>query len=138
MSDQIWRIQGSGNAYTPDEMACITRAAQAFLDVVSAVGAPESHHGVALDDLLVLPGSIEVTWPQPGDATARPGILAAMDRRADADRASATVVVRLAPCEVCGFRDWPEGGMRAARDIHMRDHQTTAETLARRASSPTL
>jgi hypothetical protein len=74
MSGQIWHIQGPGNAYTPEEMARITRAAQAFLDVVSAVGAPKSHHGVVLDDLVVLPGSIEVTWPQPGDATASGGI----------------------------------------------------------------
>jgi hypothetical protein len=26
------------------------------------------------------------------------------------------------PCEVCGFSDWPEGGMHAARSIHVRQH----------------
>jgi len=30
--------------------------------------------------------------------------------------------VPLPPCEVCGFSDWPEGGMHAARSIHMRQH----------------
>lgn len=29
----------------------------------------------------------------------------------------------LDPCPVCGFGDWPEGGMHAARSIHMRAHE---------------
>jgi hypothetical protein len=29
----------------------------------------------------------------------------------------------LPPCEVCGFSAWPEGGMHAARSIHMRQHE---------------
>jgi hypothetical protein len=28
----------------------------------------------------------------------------------------------LPPCPVCGFGDWPEGGMHAARNIHIRSH----------------
>jgi len=27
------------------------------------------------------------------------------------------------PCPICGFGDWPEGGMRAARSIHLRAHE---------------
>ena len=65
MSDQTWHITAPGNAYTPAEVAHITRAAQAFLKVVSVIGAPKAYHSVVLDDLVVLPGSIEVTWPQP-------------------------------------------------------------------------
>lgn len=31
--------------------------------------------------------------------------------------------VVLPPCPVCGFENWPEGGMHAARSIHMRGHK---------------
>jgi hypothetical protein len=33
------------------------------------------------------------------------------------------VVVELPACEVCGFSNWPVGGMHAARSIHMRQHE---------------
>lgn len=33
----------------------------------------------------------------------------------------------LDPCPVCGFADWPEGGMHAARSIHMRAHERAGE-----------
>lgn len=35
-------------------------------------------------------------------------------------------LVVLPPCEVCGFKAWPEGGMHAARSIHMRAHERRA------------
>ena len=38
--------------------------------------------------------------------------------------------VALPACPVCGFADWPEGGMHAARSIHMQTHER--ETLIQR------
>ena len=35
--------------------------------------------------------------------------------------------VTLPPCEVCGFDGWPDGGMFAARSIHMRAHERRGE-----------
>jgi len=113
MSTQVWRIQAPGNCYTPAEAAHVVRAAHAFGEIIAAVGAPTAFHEVLIDGLQVIPQSIVVDWPQPGDA-----------------------VIQLAPCEVCGFSDWPAGGMHAARSIHMHNHKITAETMARRASSP--
>lgn len=37
---------------------------------------------------------------------------------------------QLAPCPICGRKDWPEGGQHAARNIHMRSHENTAERRA--------
>jgi hypothetical protein len=37
--------------------------------------------------------------------------------------------VVLPPCEVCGFSDWPEGGMHAARSIHMRQHERAQDPV---------
>lgn len=31
--------------------------------------------------------------------------------------------VLLSPCPICGFGEWPAGGMHAARLIHLRAHE---------------
>lgn len=101
MTVQDWNISGPISfAYTVAEVAQIARAAQAFQAALAEVGGSRAVHLVSLSNINVLDGAAKVTWPQPGDA-----------------------VIQLAPCEVCGFKDWPEGGMRAARSIHVRGHQ---------------
>ena len=106
MSVQEWDIHAPTDwVYAGPEIAVIVSAVQQFQAVMSA--------GLMAKD----PRGIAVTLHGIGVA------------------AIEAAVVHLDPCEVCGFEDWPEGGMHAARNIHMRDHEVTAETMARRASS---
>jgi hypothetical protein len=102
-----WDIHGpSEYAWTPDEVAQVVRAAQAFHAALpNATG--KLHHTVTLHGVGVLPASVPVDWPQPGDP-----------------------VIQLAPCPICGRKDWPEGGQHAARNIHMRTHENTADRRA--------
>ena len=101
-----WSISGPlGYAFTPEECAQIARAAQAFQAALPTAGG-FLDHPVRVDGLGVVDSTIKVDWPQPGDA-----------------------VIQLAPCEVCGFRDWPEGGMHAARSIHMRAHERQGQCI---------
>jgi uncharacterized membrane protein YcjF (UPF0283 family) len=39
------------------------------------------------------------------------------------------VTVILPPCPVCGWGDWPEGGMHAARYMHLNAHERRGETV---------
>lgn len=62
-----WRISGPDNfIWTPDEIAQISRAAQAFVEALpNAEG--KLKHFVSLHEIGVLDGSVRVTWKQPGD-----------------------------------------------------------------------
>lgn len=40
-------------------------------------------------------------------------------------------MTQLEPCPICGLADWPEGGMHAARAIHMRAHERIGERTTR-------
>jgi hypothetical protein len=67
MTSPEWHISCPGDyAWTPEEAAQIVRAAQAFRDALpNAKG--RLYHRVHVNDVGVLPGNIEVTWPQPVD-----------------------------------------------------------------------
>ena len=71
MSGADWNISGPIDfVWTPAEIAQIARAAQAFQAML-----PDDKgivHFVRIDGLGVLDGSVEVTWPQPGDTAPRP------------------------------------------------------------------
>lgn len=52
-------------------------------------------------------------------------VLSCLDRLLNHDDLPRPV---LDPCPVCGFADWPEGGMHAARSIHLRAHERAGES----------
>lgn len=106
---QAWEIHAPEDwVYTPAEIAGIARAVQAFEGALNHELSAKSTqmHAVSLHRISVLDGRTPVDWPQPGDP-----------------------VVQLAPCPVCGRGDWPEGGQRAARNIHMRAHERQGQSI---------
>jgi hypothetical protein len=67
MSGVEWEIVASvGVAWTPAEVAQITRAAQAFQAELPTAGG-KTYHLVHLNMITVLENRVEITWPQPGD-----------------------------------------------------------------------
>lgn len=67
MSEAQWNISGPIDfAWTPAEVAQIAEAAQIFL---ASLPNPLGHiaHRVSLDGVEVLPSSVKVDWPQPGE-----------------------------------------------------------------------
>jgi hypothetical protein len=103
MSVAEWSIDGPLDfAWTPEEMAQIGRAAQAF-QAALPTGGGFLDHTVRIDGLGIVDSTVKVDWPQPGD---------------DLD------VFGPVPCSICGL---PVRVDKA--HVHSRGETMTGSTL---------